>query len=177
MPSAHSNGVLNMWYSFRAQRTHFVVIDTETDYKGAPTTPKTRALGGRGGGFGDQMAWLARDLERAQADDDVDWTVVVGHRPVYLSKADSDDLPVDTDKKMRKAVEPLFRRYGVDLYVGAHKHFYERLAPLYDGKVCDERTEACPTYIVHGAAGNNEALSKGSRTHENWVRASDYTHR
>ena len=48
MPSPESGGSLNMWYSFNAQRTHFVSIDTETDYDGAPTTPDTRFAGGRG---------------------------------------------------------------------------------------------------------------------------------
>ena len=66
MPSAESgSGSNNMWYSFTVQRTHFVSINTESDYPGAPTTPHTLAIGGRGGGFGDQLGWLEADLRRA----------------------------------------------------------------------------------------------------------------
>lgn len=176
MPSDASGGTQNMWYSFRAQRTHFVSISTETDYAGAPTTPGTRIGGGRGGGFGDQLAWLEADLKRAQDDSEVDWIVVVGHRPVYQSLDEVEDWPVDTVKKCRAVFEPLFHRYGVDLYVGAHKHYYERLAPLYKEQVCSAGTH-CTTFVVHGSAGNNEPLSKKGTLHKDWVRGSDYEHR
>ena len=176
MPSPESGGSLNMWYSFNAQRTHFVSIDTETDYDGAPTTPDTRFAGGRGGGFGDQMGWLEQDLQRAHADPAVDWIVVVGHRPIYESIDNAKDWPPDTVTRLREHVEPMFLRYGVDLYIGAHKHYYERLAPLRNRKLC-AAGEACPTYIVHGSAGNNEPLSDKGTTHQDWVRASDYSNR
>lgn len=176
MPSDASRGTLNMWYSFRAQRTHFVSISTETDHAGAPTTPSTRIGGGRGGGFGDQLSWLEADLKEAHEDSQVDWIVVVGHRPMYQSIEDVDDWPVNTVKKCRAIFEPLFHRYGVDLYVGAHKHYYERLAPLYQEKVCSVGTR-CTTYLVHGSAGNNEPLSMKGSAHKDWVRGSDYVNR
>ena len=83
----------------------------------------------------------------------------------------------------------------MDLYIGAHKHYYERLAPLYRSKLCDNEGEGenpaaalasgrrsgaqnCGSvYIVHGAAGNNEPLSTKGVTHKEWVRGSDYEHR
>jgi hypothetical protein len=176
MPSDASGGTLNMWYSFRAQRTHFVSISTETDHVGAPTTPSTRVGGGRGGGFGDQLTWLEADLKRAREDSDVDWIVVVGHRPIYQSLDDVADWPVNTVKKCRAVFEPLFHQYGVNLYVGAHKHYYERLAPLHKEQVCAAGTH-CTTYIVHGSAGNNEPLSKKGSLHKDWVRGSDYENR
>ena len=43
--------------------------------------------------------------------------------------------------------------------MGAHKDYYERLAPLYTEQVCSTDTR-CKTYVVHGSAGNNEPLSK-----------------
>ena len=108
MPAAASGGSLgsNMWYSWRAQRTHFASISTETDYPGAPTTPSTRVAGGRGGGFGDQVAWLDADLRAAHEDPTVDWIVVVGHRPIYESIDDAKDWPVDTVKKCRAVSRP-----------------------------------------------------------------------
>ena len=176
MPSDASGGALNMWYSFRAQRTHFVSISTETDHAGAPTTPDTHIGGGRGGGFGDQMAWLEADLKRAQNDSEIDWIVVVGHRPIYQSLDAALDWPANTVKKCREVFEPLFHRYGVDLYVGAHKHYYERLAPLHEERVCAAGTH-CTLYVVHGSAGNNEPLSTKGVIHKDWVRGSDYENR
>ena len=76
--------------------------------------------------------------------------------------------------------EPIFHRYGVDLYVGAHKHYYERLAPLYDGKLCTVghgsagSNARCTMYVVHGSAGNNEPISKRGTAHKEWIRGSNY---
>ena len=42
------------------------------------------------------------------------------------------------------------------MYVGAHKHFYERLGRLRDGAPC-AATQACPYYVVHGSAGGARA--------------------
>jgi hypothetical protein len=61
MPSESSGGVLNMWYSFNYGPVHFVQINTETDYPGAPNDQYTYGTGN--GGFGDQLAWLEADLK------------------------------------------------------------------------------------------------------------------
>jgi hypothetical protein len=178
----------NLWWSFTHQRTHFVSISTETDFAGAPTTPSTRFGGGRGGGFGDQLHWLEGDLAAAQADPAVDWIVALGHRPLYESLEAAVDWPVDTELHVRKAFEPLFSKYGVDLYVAGHKHYYERLAPIAEGgQACDEHRRRgaggggggdkhCTHYVIHGSAGNNEALTKQGTAHQNLVRGADYVH-
>lgn len=36
MPSPESNGTLNMWHSFNYGPVHFISIDTETGFEGAP---------------------------------------------------------------------------------------------------------------------------------------------
>ena len=110
-----------------------------------------------GGGFGDQLSWLEADLKNAHEDSAVDWIVVVGHRPIYQSIEDLDDWPVNTVKKCRTVFEPLFHQYGVDLYVGAHKHYYERIAPAFEGKADPDGT----VQVINGAAGNNEGVDKG----------------
>lgn len=48
-------------------------------------------------------------------------------------------------------------RYNVDLYICAHKHYYERLAASFDRKATTNGT----VQIVNGAAGNNEGVDKG----------------
>ena len=168
----------NMWYSFTAHRTHFVSLDTESDFPGAPTTPKTLVGGGKGGGWSaNQLAWLDADLGAARAaGSGVDWVVVYGHRPMYASVADAKDWPVNAVVRARKAFEPLFAKHGVDLYVGAHKHYYERLGGIgVDGSACTPPASGCTTYVVHGSAGNNEGVQKkGTGKNADLVQGSDY---
>lgn len=65
MPSQESGASntshFNMWYSFDFGSVHFVSISTESDFEGAPTTPSS-IIGGKGGGFGDQVSWIKKDL-------------------------------------------------------------------------------------------------------------------
>ena len=51
-------------------------------------------------------------------------------------------------------------KYGVDVVIEAHEHSYERLWPVYQGKVYQENynNPKAPVHIVSGAAGCNEAL-------------------
>jgi hypothetical protein len=163
MPSRESGaGDHGMWYSFRRGNAHFAVIDTESDYPDAATTPSTRVGGGRGGGFGDQLAWLERDLSTARADPNVSWLIVVGHRPAYASKRT--EWPPNSQEHVRSAFEPLFARHGVDLYLAGHVHFYERLRPLLAHRACTP-AERCTTHITNGAAGQPEGLNhEGSRS-------------
>jgi len=83
MPSPESGGVMNMWYSFNYGPIHFVQIDTETDFEGAP---KDAYVGLETGGFGRQMEWLAADLAKAASPAERALRPVIivsGHRPVY----------------------------------------------------------------------------------------------
>ena len=154
MPSRESGaiGADNMWYSYRVGPVHFASLSTETDFPGAPTTPHTSVGGGKGGGFGDQLAWLEADLAAAHADPSVRWVVAIGHRPMYASKAR--DWPLRTPEKVQAAFEPLFHRYGVALYLCGHKHYYERTAAVFAGATDPNGT----VHVVNGAAGNNEGI-------------------
>jgi hypothetical protein len=75
----------------------------------------------------------------------------------------------------RKAFEPLFAKHGVDLYVGAHKHYYERLGGIgVDGSACTPPASTY-AYVVHGSAGNNEGVQKkGTGKNADLVQGSDY---
>lgn len=67
-----------------------------------------------------QIKWLEDEL----AKDTSDWKVAFMHHPPYSSggKHGSDD-------KLRKVLEPIFLRYGVNLVLTGHDHFYERIIP------------------------------------------------
>ena len=81
MPSNESKGTLNMWYSFNYANAHFIMVDTETGYPGAPE--ETRYVLPCGG-FGDHMAWLEQDLIAANADRaNRPWVFAAGHHPMY----------------------------------------------------------------------------------------------
>lgn len=55
-------------------------------------------------------------------------------------------------------LESLFNAQGVDMIIQAHEHSYERLYPLFDGKV--ERfnylNPRAPVHVISGAAGSQE---------------------
>merc|ERR1712139_33202 len=68
MPSAESGGSASMWYSFDHGPIHYVVINSETDFSGAPS--ETHGDSGilACGSFAPQGAylkWLEADLQSA----------------------------------------------------------------------------------------------------------------
>jgi 3',5'-cyclic AMP phosphodiesterase CpdA len=67
-----------------------------------------------------QLAWLEKELGAS----DSDWKIAFFHHPLYSSgdKHGSDEV-------LRDQLEPLFVKYGVDLVLTGHEHFYERLKP------------------------------------------------
>lgn len=159
MPSAESGASPeahhNMWHSWRAGSVHFVAVSTETDFPGSPTSPLTMVGGGAGGGFGDQLGWLRRDLSAAAADPSVTWIVAMGHRPWYASTGT--DWPLLAPRHAKHAFEPLLHEFGVDIWMCGHKHYYERTVPAFKGKADPSGTVT----IINGAAGNNEGVEKG----------------
>lgn len=103
------------YYSFSKQNCQFFVLDTNgnADWKA-------------------QLAWLERELQASTAK----VKIVYGHHPVYASGH------YGTDAKMVQRLTPLFKKYGVQLYLNGHEHHYERSRPI-DGTV----------YLVTGHGG------------------------
>ena len=141
-----------MWFSFNYGSMHFISIDTETGFPGAPL--ETRYVLPCGG-FGDQLTWLENDLKAANADRATrPWIFVQGHRPIY--QGDSINEP------LQSAMEDLFHQYGVDIYFSGHVHHYERNLPVYKGQPlsCSDNSSyvnpAATTYLMVGGAGNDE---------------------
>jgi 3',5'-cyclic AMP phosphodiesterase CpdA len=63
-----------------------------------------------------QAEWLSGVL----ADNPSRWTIVTFHHPIYSSGADRDN------PQLRKAWQPLFDKYRVDLVLQGHDHTYSR---------------------------------------------------
>jgi acid phosphatase type 7 len=147
MPSPESDGVMNMWYSFNYGNVHFISVNTETDYPGAPE--ETRYVLPCGG-FGDQLTWLENDLKAATANRvQRPWILAAGHHPIYNGNS--------VDTHLQTAVEDLFYKYGVDVFFTGHVHSYERSYPVYKSNV--EKSYENPTATTHiliGGPGNDE---------------------
>lgn len=88
------------WYSYDYGPIHFAALDTEADYAA-------------------QMKWLDRDLAKTRQP----WKIIYMHKPPYSSGDHGSDM------KLRKGLEPLLAKYGVQLVLAGHDHDYERMKP------------------------------------------------
>ena len=67
-----------------------------------------------------QIKWFEDKL----AADTSDWKIVYFHHPPYSSGGKH-----GSDTKLREVVEPIFVKYGVNVVLAGHEHFYERVRP------------------------------------------------
>ena len=67
-----------------------------------------------------QVDWLKEKL----AADTAKWKIAFFHHPPYSSGGKH-----GSDTKLRKVVEPIFLKHGVDVVFAGHEHFYERIKP------------------------------------------------
>jgi hypothetical protein len=67
-----------------------------------------------------QLGWLVKTLSSSRAD----WKVAYFHHPLYTSGRYSLSAAL-----LRRTLEPIFVRYGVDVALNGHEHFYERIVP------------------------------------------------
>lgn len=67
-----------------------------------------------------QVQWLEDEL----AKDTSEWKIAFCHHPPYSSGGKH-----GSDKQLREVVEPIFIKYGVNVVLTGHDHFYERMKP------------------------------------------------
>jgi predicted phosphodiesterase len=67
-----------------------------------------------------QLQWLEKELAASGSD----WKIMFFHHPIYSSGGRH-----GSDTALREQLEPLFLKYGVDVVMAGHEHFYERLKP------------------------------------------------
>jgi 3',5'-cyclic AMP phosphodiesterase CpdA len=98
-----------------------------------------------------QAAWLENSLRDSKAR----WKIAVFHHPIYSSgKMHGSDL------RLRKQLEPLLARYGVNIALSGHDHIYERTKP-----------QKAVQYFVSGAGGQ---VRKGNVDHSSSFRAESF---
>ena len=66
-----------------------------------------------------QLQWLEKELAGSGAD----WKIAFFHHPPYASGRHG------SDEILRSHLEPLFVKYGVNVVLTGHEHFYERIKP------------------------------------------------
>lgn len=98
-----------------------------------------------------QTVWLENQLSQSRAL----WKVAVFHHPIYSSAKKH-----GSDPKLRSRIEPLLKRYGVQVVFSGHDHVYERLKPQ-DGI----------QYFVSGGAGK---VRQGDLDHKSDISAVGY---
>ena len=117
----------NFYYSFDRGLIHYCVINTEVyhwidnlKYSPLPHTVE------------EQLEWLEKDLAKVDRSK-TPWIVAMGHKAWYMSTWNNvgwkkeDGLP----QTNWTAFEPLFCKYGVELYLSGHVHLYQRFFPLH----------------------------------------------
>ncbi|WP_413164518.1 metallophosphoesterase [Capilliphycus salinus ALCB114379] len=122
-PGFNMNG---RYYSFRRDAVEFFALDTNKNAE-----------------WSNQMAWLEEQLRRS----DAAWKVVFGHHQVYSSGI------YGVSEKLIETLTPLFKKYGVQLYINGHEHNYERTGSI-------EGT----TYLVCGAGAKSRAVKRSAWT-------------
>ena len=68
----------------------------------------------------EQLAWLEKELAASGSD----WKICFFHHPLYSSGGTH-----GSDLALRDQLEPLFLKYGVNVVLSGHDHFYERIKP------------------------------------------------
>jgi len=143
----------NLYYSFDINNAHIVSLNAEIPYDFDDLYESE---------FQD---WLSKDLKASNKK----WKIVYLHRPLYCS-FDSNYHCGSSADKMRDLVEDILNENKVDLILAGHVHAYQRLYPIYDGKIDydsmnkDRNVYSNPMYPVHlvcGAAGNHQKLYRG----------------
>jgi acid phosphatase type 7 len=172
MPVNEANEGTNYFYSFNAGDAHFIMLSTEVYFFGDSACQET------------QFNWLIKDLEIANMNRDFrPWIVVLSHRPFYCSTNWKRTL-ISSEKScnfeaeyIRSKLEDVFMKYGVDLYIQAHVHEYERVGPVYKNKTVKSDFDGqnthvgakAPIYITNGVGGSWEGNTYNGIYPLDWV--------
>eukprot|EP00731_Ephydatia_muelleri_P019790 Em0012g615a len=124
------------WFGFDFGSVHFVLMSTEHRYDNGSA----------------QLQYLDDHLSTVDRSK-TPWLIFAGHRPMYIDSINwvepDGDQPVAI--QLRSTVEPLLKKYQVDVAFWGHHHSYQRSCPVFD-RVC---TEGGTVHIVVGTGGQS----------------------
>lgn len=146
-----------MYFSWDHGLVHWVTLSTEFWF-GLTDTKTTKQT---------MLDWLRTDLVAANANREaIPWIVVQAHRSIYCSCDGDCDGPAEA---VRNDVEEILMDFGVDFFINAHEHNYERTYPIYQGRSEPSNVDPkAPIYIVSGSAGNREMHEPFRREQPSW---------
>lgn len=67
----------------------------------------------------EQIAWLEKELAASGSD----WKIAYFHHPLYTTARRGPEV------ELRKVLEPILQKHGVDVVFQGHEHIYERMRP------------------------------------------------
>ena len=123
-----------------ASKILFLFIDTNTlipeFYSNADYGPNVRSQDSA-----KQKKWIAKELSNQSPN--IKWKIVVGHHPMFTGGGRTEAY--DT-RAIRNSLQPLFDKYGVDVFLAGHEH---SLQHLVSGKT---------QHFISGAASERTAV-------------------
>ena len=158
MPVNEANEASGFFYSFDLGAAHFIMFNTEVFFDEYAVNEVFT-----------EMNWLKQDLEKANRHrSERPWIVMLTHRLLYCATDwNSKEGPKGKDcgvhsVRLRGALEEILHREGVDLFIQAHVHNYERNTPIYNNLTVksdydDLHIHVNPkatVYITNGNAGS-----------------------
>lgn len=180
MPYNEANNGTSLFYSFDMGPAHFIMMDTEVYFDNSDASNLT------------QLNWLLQDLDQANHNRNTrPWLIVLSHHPLYCSVnwripllKGNGDCGEDA-LMLQQKLEEVFYQNGVDLYVQAHVHNYERDGAIYKNQTVNSEFDGtnihvgpkAPIYITNGNAGNYEGHNDPtSPTPQDWAQywSNDY---
>lgn len=151
MPGAASGGNGSLWFSWNQGPVHFVSTDSEIPFDvGTP-----------------QYEWINNDLAAVNKNV-TPWIILLTHRPILSAVTDEEGDHVPGGPRLT-ALEPLFRKYGVDLIIQGHQHCYERIHPNWNGTVVHYPTGPNNTYTDPGAPMYVLQATSGAVLEASWI--------
>ena len=142
----------NHYYSYNIGNMHFVSFNLDLTLKNPNLTQN-------------MLKWLENDLENASLNRNKQpWIIAYTHRPFYCSYPNDSDCA--NNSKIFAEFEDLLIKYDVDLVIGGHVHFYERMLPIKKGAMGSFQHDVndksftkivnpkSPIYVLQGMAGH-----------------------
>lgn len=114
------------YYTFRQNAVQFFALDTNYNAD-----------------WQKQLRWLDQELNRS----DATWKIVFGHHQIYSSGH------YGVNASLVEVLPPLFKKYGVQLYINGHDHHYERSIAING-----------TTYLICGSGAGTRPVGRSSST-------------
>ena len=158
------------YYSFDSGLVHFTCLNTYNSHDLAYAMHDAATRGdeeenrARSWDHVPMLRWLREDLEAVDRQI-TPWVVVAVHAPFYSSNHNHLVKEEPVTARLKRAAEPLFNKFRVNLVFAGHIHAYERSYPVKNvdgGKTLGGSrvlNGEAPIYITIGDGGNYEELA------------------